>query len=195
MCIWWQHLSILKPLESLVLTPGSWSYYKVPYRHDYGGSLPRTKKTQCNLFLWFTFHTKDITDNASAAVQRGTQEMRNWEQRLTIAWLGDCGGGEGEGEGAYGEWRMQGLHGPFTRQACGERSLVFHRALMCRAGLWAAAESQSWGLLCKLGYAPLRCQEPGMQSGADIIFSLIPFIIYLHTLCGVKVGQQVSLEG
>lgn len=42
MCIWWQHLSILKPLESLVLTPGPWNYYKVPYRHDCGGRLPRT---------------------------------------------------------------------------------------------------------------------------------------------------------
>lgn len=77
-------------------------------------------KTQCNLFLWITFHTKDITDNASAAVQRGTQEMRNREQRHTIAWLGDCGGGEGGGEpGPMENEECRGSMGPSLGRPAG----------------------------------------------------------------------------
>lgn len=105
-------------------------------------------------------------------------------------------------ERARGMWRMKNAltsrapWDPSCGRFVGARSLVFHRALMCRGRVSGLLQNSRAGVcFAKLVYVPFMCQEPGIQSGADTIFFLMQFIIYLRTLHGVERGQQVSLEG
>lgn len=97
-------------------------------------------KTQCNLFLWITFPTKDITYNASAAAQKGTHAVRHREQEMHNSLTGRLRRWGGRGR-ARDMQRMknalasQAPRGPSVGRSAGEKSLVFHWALMCR--IWS----------------------------------------------------------
>lgn len=82
---------------------------------------------------WITFQAKLIKDSALAAVQRRTQAIIN-RAGDTVARLEDGVGGQRRG--TRGMWRMKRALASqnLLCRATEERSLVFHRALMCRAG-------------------------------------------------------------
>ena len=140
---------------------------------------------------WITFQAKLIKDSASAAVQRRTQAIIN-RAGDTVARLEDRVGGQRGG--SRGMWRMKRALASqdLLCRATEARSLVFHRALMCRAGSLGCCRIPELGFaLQSLFIALLVCQEPG----ADTISFLTRLTIYRRKLHGAESRQQVSLAG
>ena len=122
---------------------------------------------------WITFQAKLIKDSASAVVQRRTQAIIN-RTGDTVAWLEDGVGGQRRG--TRGMWRMKralASQNPLCR-ATEERSLVFHRALMCRAGSLGCCRIPELGFALQSLFMLFWCVRSQEQTPSLSSLSLQP---------------------